>query len=186
MNQRNHEIYEPTILECGDVLVGELRVVSAKIPDEVYKEMVLRIPDGDRSDFIRDAIMEKLQKTPKPDRILELEGRFGKMEKEFSEIKKYLGDLELLTYERGKTNPHTFGMDETDHKMIDYLVHYKGATTPELADYLKTNRWLILNRLRRLQKNSRKQLGKSIIEYYPGEKSGKKKAWWMNEELAET
>jgi hypothetical protein len=166
--------------------MDELRVISAKIPDDVYKEMTLRVPEGDRSSFVRDAIMEKLQKTPKPDKILELENRFGKMEKEFSEIKKYLADLELLTFERGKANPHTFGMDETDHKIIDYLTHYKGATTPELADYLKTNRWLILNRLRRMQKASKKQLGKPIIEYYPGEKSGKKKAWWIIEELSET
>lgn len=166
--------------------MDELKMISAKIPDEVYKEMILRVPEGGRSTFIRDAIMEKLQKTPKPDRILELEGRFEKMEKEFSEIKKYLGDLELLTYERGEINPHTFGMDETDHKIIDYLTHYKGATTPELADYLKTNRWLVLNRLRRIQKTSKKQLGKPIIQYYPGEKSGKKKAWWINEESAET
>jgi hypothetical protein len=168
------------------VPVDELKVISAKIPDQVYKEMILRIPEGDRSTFIRDAIFEKLQKTPKPDKILELEAKFEKMQKEFSEIKKYLGDLELLTYERGKTNPHTFGMDETDHKMIDYLIHYKGATTPELADYLKTNRWLVLNRLRRMQKTSRKQLGKPIVEYYSGERSSKKKAWWMNEELVET
>ena len=165
--------------------MDELRVISAKIPDDVYKEMILRVPEGDRSSFVRDAIMEKLQKTPKPDKILELENRFGKMEKEFSEIKKYLADLELLTFERGKANPHTFGMDETDHKIIDYLTHYKGATTPELADYLKTNRWLILNRLKRIQKTSKKQLGKPIIEYYPGEKSGKKKAWWIIEELSE-
>jgi hypothetical protein len=165
--------------------MDELRVVSAKIPEEVYKEMALRVPEGDRSNFIRDAITEKLQQTPKPDKIFELEHRLGRIEKEFSEIKKYLADLELLTYERGKTNPHAFGMDELDHKMIDYLMHYKGATTPELADYLKTNRWLVLNRLRRMQKASRKQLGKSIIEYYPGEKSGKKKAWWISEELIE-
>lgn len=129
--------------------------------------------------------MEKLQKTPKPDRILELEHRLGKMEKEFSEVKKYLADLELLTYDRGKTNPHAFCLDEIDHKLVDYLMHYKGATTPELADYLKTNRWLVLNRLRRIQKNSKKQMGKSVIDYYAGEKSGKKKAWWLNEELAE-
>jgi hypothetical protein len=172
-------------MDCEGALMDELRAISAKIPDGVYKEMVLRVPEGDRSSFIRDAIMEKLQKTPKPDKLLELEGRLGKMEKEFSEIKKYLADLELLTYERGKTNPHTFGMDETDHKIIDYLMHYKGATTPELADYMKTNRWLVLNRLRRMQKKSKKQLGKPMIEYYPGERSGKKKAWWMNEELAE-
>jgi hypothetical protein len=164
----------------------KLRAISMKIPEEVYKEVLLRIPEGERSNFIRDAIVEKLQKTPKPDRLLELEQRVGKMEKEFSEIRRYLADLELLTYERGKANPHTFGMDETDHKIIDYLIHYKGATTPELAEYLKTNRWLILNRLRRIQKASRKQLGKPIIDYYSGEKSGKKKAWWINEEQIET
>jgi len=164
----------------------KVRVISIKISEDVYKEMLLRVPEGERSNFIRDAIMEKLQKTPKPDKILELEQRMSKMESAFSEIRKYLADLELLTYERGKINPHTFCIDEIDHKIIDYLIHYKGATTPELAEYMKTNRWLVLNRLRRIQKVSRKQLGKSIIEYYPGEKSGKKKAWWINEELIET
>ena len=166
--------------------MDEQRSISAKIPEEVYKEMILRVPEGERSNFIRDAIMEKLQRTPKPDKILELEQRVRKMEGEFSEIRKYLADLELLTYERGKANPHTFCMDEIDHKIIDYLLHYKGATTPELAEYLKTNRWLVLNRLRRIQKASRKQLGKSMIDYYAGEKSGKKKAWWISEELIET
>ena len=164
----------------------KVRVISVKIPEDVYKEMLLRVTEGERSNFIREAILEKLQKTPKPDKILELEQRMSKMEREFSEVRKYLADLELLTYERGKINPHTFCIDEIDHKILDYLVHYKGATTPELAEYMKTNRWLVLNRLRRIQKVSRKQLGKSIIEYYPGEKSGKKKAWWINEELIET
>jgi len=163
----------------------KVRVISIKVPEEVYKEMLLRIPEGERSNFVRDAILEKLEKTPKPDKILELEQRVGKIETEFSQLRKHLADLELLTYERENTNPHAFGVDETDHKIIDYLIHYKSATTPELAEYLKTNRWLVLNRLRRIQKLSRKQLGKAIIDYYPGEKSGKKKAWWINEELIE-
>lgn len=166
--------------------MGEVKMVSAKVPEAVYKEMVLRVPEGDRSDFIRDAIAEKLEKTPKPDRVLELEERVDNVEKELSEVKKYLADLELLTYDRGKANPHTFCMDETDHKIVDYLVHYRGGTTPELAEYLKMNRFTVLHRLRRIQKNSRKQLGKPIIDYYAGERSGKKKAWWMNEELTET
>ncbi|MEM2947545.1 MAG: hypothetical protein QXN96_04830 [Candidatus Bathyarchaeia archaeon] len=165
--------------------MSELRVISVKIPDEVYKELLLRVPEGERSNFIRDAIIEKLQKTPKPDKILELEKRLEKIEADFSQIRKYLADLELLTYERGRTNPHTFCIDELDHKIVDYLIHYKGATTPEIAEYTKTNRWLILNRLRRIEKASKKQLGKPIIEYYRGEKSGKKKAWWINEELIE-
>jgi hypothetical protein len=44
----------------------------------------------------------------------------------------------------------------------------------------------VLNRLRRIQRLSKKQLGKQVIDYYAGEKSGKKKAWWINEELVET
>jgi len=165
--------------------LSEVKVVSVKIPEEVYNELVLRVPEGDRSSFIREAIFEKLQKTPKADKLLELETRMGKIESAFGEIRKYLADLELLTYQHGKINPHAFCIDEIDHKIVDYLLHYKGATTPELADYTKKNRWLILNRLRKIQRTSKKQYGKPVIDYYAGEKSGKKKAWWINEELVQ-
>jgi hypothetical protein len=163
--------------------LSEVRVVSLKIPVEVYQELVLRIPEGDRSSFIREAIMEKLQKTPKADKLLEFEERMSKIEQSVGEVRRYLADLELLTYQHGRINPHTFCIDEIDHKIVDYLLHYKGATTSELAEYVKSNRWLVLNRLRKIQRSSKKQYGKAIIEYYAGEKSGKKKAWWMNEEL---
>jgi Arc/MetJ-type ribon-helix-helix transcriptional regulator len=163
--------------------LSETRIVTVKIPEEVYHEMALRIPEGDRSNFIREAISEKLQKTPKADKLLALEDRMGKIEQEFVQIRKYLADLELLTFQHGTINPHSYCIDETDHKIMEYLLHYKSATTPELATYIKTNRWLILNRLRKIQKNSKKQVGKPIIEYYAGERSGKKKAWWIDEEL---
>jgi len=165
------------------LMLSELRIVTAKIPEEVYQEMALRIPEGDRSTFIREAISEKLQKTPKADKILALEDRMGKIEQEFGQIRKYLADLELLTFQHGKINPHSYCIDEVDHKIMEYLLHYKSATTPELAEYVKTNRWLILNRLRKIQKTSKKQVGKPIVEYYAGERSGKKKAWWIDEEL---
>jgi hypothetical protein len=165
------------------MVLSDVRVVSLKLPEDVYHEMVLRIPEGDRSSFMREAILEKLQKTPKANKLLELEERMSKIEQSVGEVRKYLADLELLTYQHGRINPHTFCIDETDHKIIDYLLHYKGATTPELAEYTKTNRWLVLNRLRKIQRSSKKQFGKPIIDYYAGEKSGKKKAWWINEEL---
>ncbi|MCW3996684.1 MAG: hypothetical protein NWE98_11135 [Candidatus Bathyarchaeota archaeon] len=163
--------------------MSENRMVSVKLPENLYQELVLRIPEGDRSIFIREAISEKLQKTPKADKILALEERMGKIEEEFAQIRKYLADLEILTFQHGKINPHQFCIDELDHKIMEYLLHYKSATTPELADYLKTNRWLILNRLRKIEKTSKKQAGKPIVEYYAGDRSGKKKAWWLDEEL---
>ena len=163
--------------------MSETRIVTVKLPEEVYQEIALRIPEGDRSTFIREAISEKLQKTPKADKLLALQERMDKIEQEFGQIKKYLVDLEILTFQHGKIDPHAYCIDEVDHKIMEYLMHYKSATSPELADYVKTNRWLILNRLRKIQKNSKKQTGKSIIEYYAGERSGKKKAWWIEQEL---
>jgi S-adenosylmethionine:tRNA-ribosyltransferase-isomerase (queuine synthetase) len=154
-----------------------------KLPEEVYQEMVLRIPEGDRSSWLREAIAEKLQKTPKPDTLLALQNRMAKIEEEFGQIRKYLAELEILTFQHGKINPHQFGTDEVDRKIIEYLLHYKSATTPELAEYAKTNRWLILNHLQKIEKKSKKHVGKSIIEYYAGERGGKKKAWWLDEEL---
>jgi len=167
------------------MMSGEVKVVSAKVPDDVYKELILRVPEGDRSDFIREAIMEKLQKTPKANKLLELETRMGKIEADLGGIRKYLADLELLTYGDRKVDPHSFCFDDVDRKIVDYLMHYKGATTPELADYMKINRWLVLNRLQKIQKASQKQLGKPVLDYYGGERSGKKKAWWINSELVE-
>jgi hypothetical protein len=165
--------------------MSEPRTISAKIPEDLYKEIALRIPEGDRSDFIREAILEKLQKTPKANKLLELEDRMTKLENQLAEVRKYLSDLELLTYGKDSVNPHNFCIDEVDYKIVEYLMHYKGATTPELAEYVKVNRWLILNRLRKIQKNSKKQVGKPVVDYYAGEKSGKKKAWWINEELVQ-
>jgi Arc/MetJ-type ribon-helix-helix transcriptional regulator len=163
--------------------LSDVRIISVKIPEEVYQEMALRVPEGERSNFIREAISEKLEKTPKADKVLALEERMGKIEQDFGQIRNYLADLELLTFQHGKINPHSFCIDDVDHKIMEYLLHYKSATTPELAEYLKTNRWLVLNRLRRIQKTSKKQAGKSVVEYYAGERSGKKKAWWIDEEL---
>lgn len=166
-------------------LMDNVVVVSAKIPKEIYEEILLRIPHGERSGFIREAIIEKLRKVPAPNKILELEKKIGRLELDLSEIKKYLVELEILTYEKGKINPHTFCMDKLDHEIVDYLLHYKGATTTEIANFIHTNRWLILSRLRKIVKSSEKQLGKPIVEYCAGERSGKKKAWWMSKKFIE-
>lgn len=163
--------------------MDKLVTVSAKIPEDLYKELSLRIPEGERSNFIRDALMEKLQSIPRPDKILDLEKKINALEGSLSEIRKYLAELEILTFDKGKVNPHAFCIDDLDHKIIDYLLNCKGATTSELSESLGTNRWMVLNRLKKIQRRSKKQLGKSFVEFYGGERSGKKKAWWITEEL---
>jgi hypothetical protein len=170
----------------GRIRMVKFTVVSAKIPEEMYKELALRIPEGERSTFIREAILEKLEKTPRPDKILGLENKVTRLENEVNKIKDNLAQLEVLTHEAGKVNPHTFCIDDIDNKIVDCLLDHRGATTTELAEVLETNRWLVLNRLRKIAKSSKKQLGKAIIFYYSGERAGKRKAWWIKEELIET
>ncbi len=160
-------------------------VISAKIPEELYREFTLRVPEGERSEFIREAIYEKLQKVPRPDKITELEGRLNRVEEDLSYIKKYLAELEVLTYHRGRVNVYSFCIDDIDRKIMDYLLSHRGATTTEMAEALETNRWLILNRLRRIQKLSKRQLGKPVLNYVAGERYGKRKAWWIEEEFTE-
>jgi len=157
--------------------------VSAKIPEALYAELAIRVPEGERSDFIREALVEKLEKTPRPQKILELERRIEELESDLSEIKRFLSDLDILTFSKGKANPHAFCVDSVDRKIVDHLIHYKGATTPELAEALGLNRWLILNRLRRIQRSSKRQLGKEIVSYCAGKRLGKKKAWWLVEDV---
>jgi len=161
--------------------MSELVTLSVKIPKEVMDELKIRTPEGDRSAFVRDAIFEKLEKTPRPDKLLELENKITKIEGALSEIKKYLAELEILTYDKGKINPHAFCVDDLDHRIVDYLIEHRGATTPELSEALKADRWTILNRLRKLLSRSKEELGKSIITFYAGEREGKKRAWWMEE-----
>jgi len=161
--------------------MSDFTVLSVKIPKEVMDELKIRVPEGERSTFIRDAVIEKLEKTPRPDRILDLENRIEKVEKTLSEIKKYLAELEILTYEKGKVNPHTFCVDDLDHEIIDYLIEHKGATTPELSKEFNCDRWIILNRLRKIFNRSKEELGRPIIRFYAGEREGKKRAWWIEE-----
>jgi hypothetical protein len=56
-----------SIMEAEGRFLSEAKTVSARVSDEVYKEILLRVPEGERGDFIRDAIAEKLEKTPRAD-----------------------------------------------------------------------------------------------------------------------
>ena len=168
-----------------DVLT-KYTVVSAKLPKDLYQELALRVPEGERSNFIREAIFEKLEKTPRANKLLELEKNLNHLTQTVNTIKNGLAQLEILAHESGKTNPYIFCVDSIDKNLVTFLVDHRGATTSEIAEHLETNRWLVLNRLRKLEKSSKKQLGKPIVEYYAGQRSGKRKAWWINEDLIET
>ena len=58
--------YVSTDIMCceGAAKLSETRIISVKIPEQVYQEMALRIPEGDRSNFVREAIQRKTRENP--------------------------------------------------------------------------------------------------------------------------
>ena len=68
------------------MIMGDMITLTVKVPSDVYAELALRVPEGERSKFIREAIIEKLQRTPRPDHMLKIEKRLRRLEEELSKI----------------------------------------------------------------------------------------------------
>jgi len=166
----------------GETAVDEV-AFTVKLPKRLLEELQLRVPRGVRGDFVRDAIAKELEDVPRPDRLSVLEQRIDRAESEIGEVKKTLAQFDILTYEREKVNPLNYCEDDIDRKIIDLLTQRGGATTPEISEAVGVNRYLILNRLQRMQKRSERKLGKPAVIFTPMERMGKKRAWWINPDL---
>jgi len=157
--------------------------VTLKLPREILEELQIRIPEGERSDFIREAILEKLKRTPKPNMLLKLEERMKRLEEDLAVIKSSLADMSLLNYEKGRVDPYVYCEDEKDRAIMELLLQRDGLTTPEVAKEIEENRWLVLNRLKKIQQRSNQRLGKPILSFSASNRMGKRRAWWINREI---
>ena len=165
------------------IMKNHQTILTVKIPRKLLEELELRIPKGSRSDFVREAIEEKLQKIPITTRIEKIEKKIEQIEDEIGKIKKVLVEFDVLTGEKEKINPYSFCRDEIDKEIVEVLLRLGGATTSEIAKQTGKNRWLILNRLKKLSQTSEKRFGKPLIHFLAVERMGKKRAWWIDENL---
>lgn len=156
---------------------------SIKIPKSLLEEIEIKIPKGMWSNFIRDAIAEKIHRIPFSERISKLEEKVSSLEEEIGDLKKTLAELDILTIEKDKADPYNYCQDEIDRKIVELIIQRGGATTPEISEYTGENRWLILNRLKKISAKSEKKLGKPVICFSATEKMGKRRAWWIDPAL---
>ncbi|MBS7247099.1 MAG: ribbon-helix-helix domain-containing protein [Candidatus Jordarchaeales archaeon] len=158
-------------------------VVSVKIPRDVLMFLEKEVSRGKRSEFIRQAIIEKL------------EGRCIKVENSFpsnvilsrlEELEKRIIHLEnaLSSKNSGKDNAahplYQLCKDENERKIVEYILSEGGATTRELEKVVGLKRRQILNRVRELASRAEKQLGKPMLVYVRARVRGKRQAWWLN------
>lgn len=160
-------------------------LLTVKLPKNLVDELKLKVPKGKLSTFIRDAIIDKIQKTPAYERLEDVEKRLFEIENLVGKIVKALAEIGVKVYDKNESNIYSFCRDEVDKKIVNLLVKLKGASTNELAKHLGLNRWLILNRLKRISTESERKLGKPLVSFLSLEKMGKKRAWWINEEMVD-
>ncbi|MEM1658542.1 MAG: ribbon-helix-helix domain-containing protein [Candidatus Jordarchaeales archaeon] len=154
-------------------------VVSVKIPRDILGLLEKEVGRGKRSEFIRQAIMEKLQG--------KLTGVGDELLRRLEELEKRVAFLEngLSCISSGKlvveTHPlYKICRDENERKIVEYLLRERGATTRELEKVVGLKRRQILNKMRELASRAERELGKPVLVYIRARVEGKRQAWWLN------
>ncbi|MBS7252198.1 MAG: hypothetical protein KIH08_16630, partial [Candidatus Freyarchaeota archaeon] len=151
--------------------------------EELLEELNRKVERGKRSEFVKEAIMEKLRQKPNSEeadlkeeieqlrsRIIKLE-RVIKREEPNVHNELYKEDLkQLLNY---------ICNDETDKLIINRLVESGGVTTKELEAVTSLKRRQILNRIKGIASRTEEKFGKKLIQFKRTKDKGKRQAWWI-------
>ena len=91
----------------------------------------------------------------------------------------------FLDISKERVNPADFCKDDTDRRIVDYLIEHKAGATSEIAEALglenpkNVGRHTIGKRINRLKEVSERN-NWHILEFHPENKDGKFRAWWLN------
>lgn len=158
-------------------------VLTVKIPEHILEELNRRVERGKRSTFIKEAIIEKLEKMSNDkekdlkNEIEQLKSRVIKIE---SVIKKEaLINPNELDKENLKQLLNQSCNDEIDRIIISKLLEMGGVTTKELEEVTHLKRRQILNRIKKIATKTEQKFGKKIIQFKSTKNNGKRQAWWI-------
>ncbi|WXG42692.1 MAG: ribbon-helix-helix domain-containing protein [Promethearchaeati archaeon SRVP18_Atabeyarchaeia-1] len=160
--------------------MSEPVTVTVRIPKELVKELDAKVEPRYRSEYIRQAIMDKLKSGPaesptrgRNDEINELKARISALENAIRGLGKkgYEAQVPALL--------EVIALDETDRKIISYLVEHKSATTKELEKVVNLRRRMILERTKEIENKYEEKFGKPFLKFVRGKRDGKRQAWWL-------
>jgi Arc/MetJ-type ribon-helix-helix transcriptional regulator len=160
--------------------MSEPLTVTVRIPKELAKELDSKVEPRYRSEYIRQAIIDKLRRgsnePPTRDRNDEING-----------LKDRISALEDAIKDLGKKGREVqvpalledISLDETDRQIIGYLVEHKSATTRELEKVVNLRRIMILERTKQIENKYEEKLGRPFLKFIRGKRDGKRQAWWL-------
>ncbi|NHI83806.1 MAG: winged helix-turn-helix transcriptional regulator [Candidatus Thorarchaeota archaeon] len=146
---------EPDLLERIDKLAGE------RGRQHFIEESVLWRLDQELPPFIMELIED----------VNELKERVAHLEN-IQSTSVFLDELNTVA----KTQ---ICRDQLDRSILEYFLKNDGATTPELAKDLSSNRRTILDRIAKLNERAKNLIGVEVLKYEKGFSKGKRGAWWL-------
>jgi metal-responsive CopG/Arc/MetJ family transcriptional regulator len=164
--------------------MNELVTVTLRIPKELLEEVERKVEPRYRSEYIRQAIIDRLKRESSPksmesqsDDVDELRTRITAIE----EILKRLTTQSLETQLPALLE--VIASDETDRRIIKYILENKSATTKELEKVVALRRRMILTRIKTMEDKHKEKFGKPFLIYQRGKGTdGKRQAWRLTEQ----
>ncbi|MEM2958668.1 MAG: ribbon-helix-helix domain-containing protein [Candidatus Jordarchaeaceae archaeon] len=170
--------------------IGKTVVLTVKISEELLEELNRKVERGKRSEFIKEAIKEKLRQTPNSEE--------ADLKEEIEQLKSRIIKLERVI-KRGEPSIHNelykedlkqllnhICNDETDRLIINHLIESGGVTTKELESVTSLKRRQLLTRIKGIANRTEEKFGKRIIQFKRTKDKGKRQAWWIEPNWAQS
>ena len=160
--------------------MSELVTVTVRIPRQLVKELDASVERRLRSEYIRQAIQDKLRKGAP-------QANAGAPSEEIEELRDRISSLEDAIKNLGRQGYEkqvpalleVIASDETDRNIINYIVENKSATTKELEEVVSLRRRMILERMKSIEDRHEQKFGKPFLKFVRGKRDGKRQAWWL-------
>jgi metal-responsive CopG/Arc/MetJ family transcriptional regulator len=162
--------------------MSEQTTVTVRVPKELIKQLDEKVGARYRSEYIRQAIVERLKQGSKTTQV-EIQVS------EINELKARISALELALKDLGSKSIEiqipalleVIALDDTDRQIISYILEKKNATTKELEKVVNLKRRMILERTKTIERRYEEKFGKPFLRFVRGKKEGKRQSWWIIE-----
>ncbi|MGQ9723197.1 MAG: hypothetical protein ACUVXA_17990 [Candidatus Jordarchaeum sp.] len=143
-----------------------------------------KVGRGNRSAFVKEAIIEKLRQKPES-KATSLENEVHQLRSRVVKLERIIKKEEAINdIEMEKENLRQFlnqsCHDQTDKLIINHLLEHEGATTKDLESVTGLKRRQILNRIKKIANRTEEKTGQKIIQFKRTKDKDIKQAWWIN------
>jgi metal-responsive CopG/Arc/MetJ family transcriptional regulator len=162
--------------------MSELATVTLRIPKELLEELEKKVEPRYRSEYIRQAIIDKLRRESSK----AAEGQLGDIDELRSRIAVIEENLKRLSTQSMETQVpallEVIATDDADRQIIKYILERKSATTKELEKVVDLRRRMILERIKTIENRHKEKFAKPFLKFVRGKgQDGKRQAWRLAE-----